>query len=90
MRIMMRLLWSITPYHILTIGNQLVENINQVGYVFSMMYDVLYPRSKGKCDGLQFMWYPDAGTTANDDENKGFAVWKNFIVTQPHTNGKFT
>jgi len=43
----------------LTVGNQLVENINHVGHVSSMMYDVLYPRSKGKCDGLQFMWFPD-------------------------------
>ena len=74
----------------LTIGNQLVENINQVGYVSSMMYNVLYPRSKGKSDGLQFMWYPDAGTTASDTNNKGFAVRRNFIITQPHTNGKFT
>ncbi len=74
----------------LTIGNQMVENINQVGYVSSMMYDVLYSRSKGKCDGLQFMWYPDTAATAVDDDNKGFAIRRNFIITQPHTNGKFT
>ena len=39
----------------LTIGNQLVENINQVGYVSSMMYNVLYSCSKGKSDGLLFI-----------------------------------
>ena len=30
----------------LTIGNQMVENVNHVGHVSSMMYDILYPRSK--------------------------------------------
>ena len=74
----------------LTIGNQLVENINQVGYVSSMMYDVLYPRSKGKCDGLQFLWYPDTGSTAVEADNKGFAIRRNYIITQPETNGRFS
>ena len=32
----------------LTIGNQMVENVDHIGHVSSMMYDVLYPRSKGK------------------------------------------
>ena len=74
----------------LTVGNRMVEDINQVGHVSSMMYDVLYSRSKGKCDGLQFLWYPDTGTTAVENDNKGFAVRRNFIITQPETNGKFT
>ena len=34
----------------LTIGNQTVESINAVGYVSSMMFDVLHNRSKGKSD----------------------------------------
>lgn len=73
----------------LTIGNRLVENINQIGHVSSMIYDTLYARSKKNCDGLEFMWYPD--TTANaEDQNTGFAVRRGFIITQPHTNGKFT
>ena len=29
----------------LTVGNQMVENINQVGHVSSLMYNVLHPRS---------------------------------------------
>ena len=37
----------------LTVGNQLVENINHVGHVSSLLYDILYPRSKAKCDGSQ-------------------------------------
>ena len=49
----------------LTIGSQMVENVNHVGHVSSMMYDVLYPRSKGKCNGLQFMWMPDTANGAD-------------------------
>ena len=73
----------------LTIGNKLVENINEVGHVSSMMYNVLYPRSKAKCDGLQYMWMPDTGTAAVENTNKGFAARRAFIITAPGTNGNF-
>lgn len=63
----------------LTVGNRLVENVNQVGHVSSMMYNVLYPRSKGKCDGLNFMWVPDTSATAID--NKGFDARRVYILT---------
>ena len=72
----------------LTINNKCVEDVSEVGHVSSMMYDVLYPRSKGKCDGLQFMWYPDI-TTGADDDNKGFAARRAYLFAQPHTKGKF-
>ena len=73
----------------LTIGNKLVENVNEVGHVSSMMYNVLYPRSKAKCDGLQFMWMPDTGPTAAEATNKGFAARRAYIITAPNTNGTF-
>ena len=73
----------------LTIGNKIVEDVNEVGHVSSMIYNVLYPRSKGKCDGLQFMWMPDTGPTAVDADNKGFAVRRKYIITAPNTNGNF-
>ena len=72
----------------LTIGNKTVESVSEVGHVSSMMYAVLFPRSKGKCDGLEFMWFPDTRNEANDD-NKGFAVRRNYIMIQPGTKGKF-
>ena len=72
----------------LSIGNKVVEDVNEVGHVSSLMYNVLFPRSKGKCDGLQFMWYPDI-TTAASDENKGFAARRAVLLTQPHTKGNF-
>ncbi len=73
----------------LTIGNQTVETINNVGHVSSMIYDVLFARSKGKNDGLQFMWVPDTAATAVEDDNKGFAIRQSYLIDTPHTNGKF-
>ena len=73
----------------LTIGNQMIENINQVGHVSSMMYDVLYPRSKAKTEGLQFVWYPDTANSAVPADNKGFAIRQKYIIDTPHTKGKF-
>ena len=72
----------------LTVGGKLVENINNVGHVSSMMYDVLYPRSKGKCDRLQFMWAPDT-TNGLGDDNKGFAIRQKYLINTPNTNGTF-
>ena len=71
----------------LTVGNQLVENVNQMGHVSSLMYNVLYPLSKAKRDGLEFMWLPDTAATIAD--NKGFEARRNFLLTQPATPGKF-
>ena len=73
----------------LTIGNQMVENVNHVGHVSSMMYDVLYHRSKGKCDGLQFMWIPDTVDGTDVTMNKGFSVRRQYLIDTPHTNGNF-
>ena len=73
----------------LTIGNKVVENVNEVGHVSSLIHNVLLPRSKGKCDGLEFMWYPDTASTAVEADNKGFKIRRNFIITQPATNGNF-
>ena len=71
----------------LTVGNKLVENVNQIGHVSSLMYDVLYPRSKGKCDGLEFMWLPDTVNTIAD--NKGFEARRKYVLTRATTVGKF-
>ena len=72
----------------LTVGTHLVENVNVVGHVSSMMYDVLYPRSKAKCNGLQFMWMPDTDNTLNDT-NKAFVIRRKYIIDEPDTNGTF-
>ena len=74
----------------LTVGNQMVENINQVGHVSSLIYDVLYPRSKAKCDGLQYMWFPDTTSTAVANDNFGFKIRREYIVDRSDPKGTFT
>ena len=72
----------------LTVGTHLVENVNVVSHVSSMMYNVLYPRSKPKCDGLEFMWMPDTDNTTTTS-NKGFEIRRKYVVDTLHTNGMF-
>ena len=73
----------------LTIGTQLVENINQVGHVSSLMYNVLYPKSKAEHDGLEFMWTHDTADTAVPATNDGFKIRQKYLIATPTTNGKF-
>ena len=76
----------------LSIGSTTVENVDQPGHVSSLIYNILYDRSKGKCDGLQFMWFPDsAGGAEGTDEakNKGFAVRRKYAMLSSTTRGKF-
>ena len=73
----------------LTVGNQTVENVNQVGHVSSLIYDTLYPRSKAKCEGLQFMWFPDTDNTSAAATNTGFKIRQQYIIADPDTKGKF-
>ena len=73
----------------LSIGSKTVENVDHPGHVSSLMYNVLYPRSKGKCDGLQFVWFPDSADDTDETKNKGFAVRRKYIIVSPTTKGKF-
>ena len=76
----------------LSIGGKTVENVDHPGHVSSLMYDILYSRSKGKCDGLQFLWFPDTvgGADGTDEtKNKGFAVRRKYLFSAPKTNGLF-
>ena len=72
----------------LTIGTRTVESVNEVGHVSSLMHYVLFPRSKGKCNGLQFCWVPDTDNTTAET-NKGFEIRRKYIIDLPHTKGTF-
>ena len=72
-----------------TMGNQLVENVNCPGHVSSMFFYVLFPRSKAKVQGLEFMWYPDTDKSASTENNYGFAARQNWIIDQPTKRGSF-
>lgn len=73
----------------LSVGSKTMESVNAPGHVSSMIYNVLYGRSKSKCDGLQFMWFPDNEDSADPIANKGFGVRRNFLITAPAANGTF-
>ena len=76
----------------LTIGSTTIENVDHPGHVSSLMYNVLYNRSKHDGEGLQFMWYPDtAGGPDGTDEtkNEGFSVRRRYLMETPTTKGKF-
>ena len=72
----------------LTVGTRTVENVNVIGHVSSMMHYILFPRSKGKCDGLQYLWIPDTDNTTAET-NKGFEIRRKYIIDSPHTKGMF-
>ena len=72
----------------LTVGTRTIENVNVIGHVSSMMHYVLFPRSKGKGDGLQYLWIPDTDNTTTD-ANKGFEIRRKYIINSPHTKGMF-
>ena len=73
----------------LTVGSKTMESINAPGHVSSMIYNVLYGRSKCKTDGLQFMWFPDSADSADPNANKGFKIRREFLITAPEANGTF-
>ena len=72
----------------LSIGNSIVENINELGYVSSLMHYVLLARSKSDCDGLDFMWAADKSVT-NDETNSGFKKRQNYVIKSPASHGTF-
>ena len=72
----------------LTIGTKVVENVNQVGHVSSLMHYILFPRSKGKCTGLQYLWVPDLDNTTAET-NKGFEIRRKYIIATPTSKGSF-
>ena len=73
----------------ITVDNQLVENVNQPGHVSSMLFNILFPKSKAQNDGLQFMWYPDSDKTASSESNTGFSARQAYIIDDPDARGTF-
>ena len=67
-----------------SVGTRVVENVNVVGPVSSLMHYVLNPRSLSKNAGLQFMWVPDTKTTAETD-NKGWEARRAFVIKGAET-----
>lgn len=73
----------------LMLGSHVVEQVNDVGHVSSMMHYTLLGRSKQKCDGLDFLWIPDT-ENSTDDTNKGFELRRKYVLADRTTPGNFT
>ena len=71
-----------------SVGTRVVENVNQVGHVSSLMHYVLYPKSLAKNAGLQHMWVPDTDATATN-ANKGFEARRKFVISGAEKKGTF-
>ena len=72
----------------LTLGSRVIEAINDLGHVSSMLHYTLLSRSKIKCDGLGFLWCPDIDATTTD-ANSGWKLRKDYILDRPATAGFF-
>ena len=76
----------------LCLGSEIVETVDHPGHVSSLMYDILYGRSKSKCEGLMFMWVPDTvGGVAGTDPhvNKGFGIRHGYLMLCADSRGSF-
>ena len=73
----------------LALGSRVIEAINNVGHVSSMMHSTLLARSKMKCNGLSFLWAPDT-ENSSADTNVGFKLRREYVLKDPKTPGFFT
>ena len=73
----------------LTVGNVTVENLNHPGYMSSMLYNVIFPKSRGDTIGLDHCWVPDTQVAFDETKNLGYAARMKWIVQGPDTTGKF-
>ena len=72
----------------LTLGSRVIEAINDVGHVSSMMHYTLLSRSKIKGSGMDFLWAPDM-EDSTEDANTGFKLRREYILDRPKTPGFF-
>ena len=59
--------------------SRVVENINQVGHVSSLMHYVIYPRSLCKSAGLQHIWVQDT-ENAVANTNLGWEIGRKYVI----------
>ena len=70
----------------LTVGSVVVENINHVGHVSSLIFNILFPYSKAKTSGVQFMFVPDTDKSCDTEKNKGFKIRQYYLIEMPDTS----
>ena len=71
------------------LSEKTIEDVNYVGQATTMLGLLKYPRSYGKTQGLNQLWYKDTEDTLTDT-NQGFIVRLNHIIKKPAARGTFS
>ena len=89
----MMYLFSDIRYHL---ASHEIEVLQNPGHATTMLGLLKYPDDFNKSFGMNQLWVKDesTGTTElrkdNDNYNRGFDIRRNYIITSPNTNGKFS
>ena len=71
------------------LSGQEIENIMNVGQATTMLGLLKYPDDFSKSKGLNQLWYKDTTLNANNN-NTGFIVRRNYIITNSDPEGTFS
>ena len=72
------------------LAGQEIESILYPGQATTMLGLLKYPDDFSKSQGLNQLWYKDTSTTANINDNTGFAVRQAYIIQSPDPKGTFS
>ena len=71
-------------------SGQEIENIVNVGQATTMLGLLKYPDDFSKSKGLNQLWYKDTTDTAVLDDNLGFKIRHDYIITNSQPRGSFS
>ena len=86
-------LFSDVRYHL---ASHEIEVLQNPGHATTMLGLLKYPDDFNKSFGMNQLWVKDENTGAAEIReaqaayNKGFTIRRNYIITSPNTNGKFS
>ena len=80
-------LFNRIEYHL---SNQLIESLNYLGQVTTMLGLLKYSDDFSKAQGLDQLWYKDTATTTVKVDNNGFAARHAYLIKSPTVKGTFS
>jgi len=72
------------------LSGQEIESIYSPGQGSTMLGLLKYPDDFSKSQGLNQLWYKDAGSTASLADNDGFSVRHLYLIKSPNPKGTFS
>ena len=72
------------------LSGQEIENIMNVGQATTMLGLLKYPDDFSNSKGLNQLWYKDTTSTAVLDDNAGFKIRHDYIITKSRPRGSFS